>query len=364
VTATRAYIVTPGFEAALAAELDTAAAGAPRARVVTPGVVVRDERAGDADDAPTEPDPAFARQVLPRATLVQGASVRELAEGAFAAVDAAVDAAAGPFTVHAFPARDADGEDPPGLGSRATLVGAALLDILKERRRRAFRRHRPPSPDTAAAFDAGWLLVQLVALDRGRMLVSAAAPRPLPLGGYDLSPWPAGDAPVAIDRAPPSRAYQKLEEAFQWLGESPAAGDRCVDLGGSPGGWAYAALRRGARVTAVDRAPLEPPAAGHPGLTALIGNAFTYEPPPGAPADWLLCDVICEPARSIALIDRWLDRRWCRRLVVTVKFKGQGGYGALATIPPLLTRAGWRFGRVKQLRHNKNEVTVMGREQW
>jgi 23S rRNA (cytidine2498-2'-O)-methyltransferase len=141
---------------------------------------------------------------------------------------------------------------------------------------------------------------------------------------------------------------------------APAEGQRVVDLGGSPGGWAYSALRRGARVTAVDRAPLLPPAAGHPNLTAQIGNAFVFAP--DQPVDWLLCDVICEPPRSVALIQRWLEERWCRNLIVTVKFKGRAGYGILPTVPPLFQSAGWTFARIKQLAHNKNEVTVMGRE--
>ena len=202
--------------------------------------------------------------------------------------------------------------------------------------------------------------MQLLALDRERLLVSAAHARALPRGGTDLAPWPAGSAPIALDRAPPSRAYQKLEEAFAWLGAAPTTGQLCVDLGGAPGGWALTALKRGARVTAVDRAPLEPPAAGHPHLTAIIGNAFTYEPP--QPVDWLLCDVVCEPARTLTLIGRWLDQRWCRALVVTVKFKGRDGYGILADVEPLFARAGWGFARTKQLLHNKNEVTILARQ--
>ena len=125
---------------------------------------------------------------------------------------------------------------PPGLASRATLVGRETLALLGARRRRAFRRHH--AGDTGPhSFDESWLLVQLLALARDRFLVSAAAPHPLPAGGFDLARWPGGDAPVAIDRAPPSRAYQKLEEAFAWMGTAPRPGETCVDLGASPGGW-------------------------------------------------------------------------------------------------------------------------------
>jgi hypothetical protein len=43
-----------------------------------------------------------------------------------------------------------------------------------------------------------------------------------------------------------------------------------------------------------------------------------------------------------------------------VKFKGRENYGILRELPPLLEKSGFGFWRVKQLHHNKNEVTVMG----
>ena len=49
--------------------------------------------------------------------------------------------------------------------------------------------------------------------------------------------------------------------------------------------------------------------------------------------------------------------------MVTVKFKGRAGYGLLADLPALFARVGPAFARVKQLRHNKNEVTVMVRRE-
>jgi 23S rRNA (cytidine2498-2'-O)-methyltransferase len=367
------YIGTPGFEAALAAEL-----GASSPRVLVPGIVAV-ERATDADLV----DPVFARQTLPEATELGGASVSALAEAAFAALEAAIDRWPGAFTVHAFSPPipvDDDAPDalpgarrahtrarassaPPrrraddGLGSRAALVSRALLGLVAERRKRASRRH--VTAVAPADFGPGLLVVQLLLLARDRLLVSAAAPRALPRGGFDLAPWPAGAAPVPDDRAPPSRAYRKLEEAFQWMGAAPSPGETCVDLGAAPGSWTLMAARRGATVLALDRAPLAPLVARTPGVTTLAGNAFTYEPP--RPVDWLLSDVVCEPARAIALVDGWLGARRCRNLVVTVKFKGRDAYGALATLPAIFDGARPTFARVKQLAHNKNEVTVMAR---
>jgi 23S rRNA (cytidine2498-2'-O)-methyltransferase len=116
-------------------------------------------------------------------------------------------------------------------------------------------------------------------------------------------------------------------------------------------------LKRGARVIAVDRSPLAPPVLNHPRLTMIEGNAFTYQAP--HPVDWLLSDVVCEPPRALELINRWIGPGGCRKLVVTVKFKGRAGYGFLATVRDALANLP-RF-RIKHLPHNKNEVTVMAR---
>ena len=110
---------------------------------------------------------------------------------------------------------------------------------------------------------------------------------------------------------------------------------------------------------AVDRAPVALALARNPRVTMIVGNAFTYAPP--APVDWLLCDVVCEPQRSLALVESWLTAKLCRNLVVTVKFKGRSGYRVLDALPQLFARLRPAFARVKQLAHNKNEVTVMVR---
>lgn len=344
--AIRLLLATPGFEAALAAELpppwqaqtDTAWPGLIRAR----------------EPGPESPpcDPVFARQQLPNAGSLAGASIAALAEQAYALVEAEVDRATGPFTLHAYALTGAD----PRLHSRAALVGAETLALLRQRRRRASRAYQPPE-EAARSFGALALVVQLLLLDRERGYASASPPRALRQGGWQLGAWPGGVAPVADDRRPPSRAYRKLEEAFCWMNDQPAPGELCVDLGGAPGGWSYTALKRGAHVIAVDRSPLAPELLREPRLTMIEGNAFTYEPP--RRADWLLSDVVCEPPRSIALIEHWVAHRACRKLVVTVKFKGREGYGILDELRSRLAAAPLAHARIKHLEHNKNEVTVM-----
>jgi 23S rRNA (cytidine2498-2'-O)-methyltransferase len=146
-------------------------------------------------------------------------------------------------------------------------------------------------------------------------------------------------------------------EAFAWMEQAPGPGQACVDLGGAPGGWAFTALSRGASVLAVDRSPLLPPAAGHPGLTATTGDAFSYRPP--RPVDWLMCDVICRPERTAQLCEAWMASGWCRRLVATVKLKGRGDDPQLGEIRRRLARLGWPYLRLKHLANHHNEVAIM-----
>ncbi len=73
---------------------------------------------------------------------------------------------------------------------------------------------------------------------------------------------------------PPSRAYLKLWEALVRFGRWPAPGDRCLDLGASPGGWTWVLAKLGANVTAVDKAPLAPAVAAMPGVTQRAGKCL------------------------------------------------------------------------------------------
>ena len=371
----RIFFATPGFEEALAAELLPAEPGQTSlwrpssgpAAPDQPGLVMYDEPpdAGETGQALPPLDPIFARQQMPRARSVTGGSVAALAEACYAAVEGTIDRVgltvgpvapdgrpSGVFTILAAVPTGAD----PKLASRANLVVERTLALLQQRRRRAARTFVPPS-DAARAFGEVRVLVQLLLVARDQGYVSSAPPRALPRGGWDLAPWPAGAAPIVEDRRPPSRAYRKLEEAFRWMADEPRPGELCVDLGAAPGGWTHGALARSARVIAIDRAPLAPSLRHHPNLQTMAGNAFTYAPP--ARADWLLSDIVCEPARALELVGRWIERDLCRKLVVTVKFKGRESYGMLVEARALLERAGWARARIKHLQHNKNEVTIM-----
>ena len=336
-----AFLCTPGFEAPLAREIG------PGAVVLCPGVVGA-EMPGVALEAT---DFVFARQVLPGATMVEAASISRLAGGAFDAVLPALDRADDPWRLHLLLTDEpADPSVPGELARRAALVGEAFLAAGRRRRRRVHRR--------LVAGESAPLLVQLLLLGRDRLLSSVVRPVALPRGGLWPAPFPAGTAEVPEEPAAPSGAYRKLREALLWMRREIRAGERCVDLGAAPGGWSYVALEAGARVVAVDRADLDPDLSRRPGLVHERRTAFSFTP--GAPpVDWLLCDVIAFPDRSLDLLRRWAENRWFRRAVFHLKFRGREDYSTVPRAVEALGQAGYAHARAKHLYHDKNEVTLM-----
>ena len=166
------------------------------------------------------------------------------------------------------------------------------------------------------------------------------------------SPFVNGEVAFVEDReGPPSRAYLKLWEALTRLGRHPAPGERCLDLGASPGGWTWALAKLGARVEAVDKAPLDPRLAAMPGVRIRAESAFALDPAREPPVDWLFSDVICYPARLLALVRRWIVAGTARNLVCTVKFQGATDHDAAAAFAAIEGAVLFHGA------HNKHELT-------
>lgn len=196
-------------------------------------------------------------------------------------------------------------------------------------------------------------------------LVFGMPPPTAPLGSWTLldaetmlvapnctSPFPKGEIHFVEDRGgPPSRAYLKLWEALTVIGCRPGPEERCLDLGSSPGGWSWAVQRMGADVVSVDKAPLAPEIARLPGIEHRLESAFALDPRTFGPVDWLFSDVVCYPARLLALIERWLSAATCRHFVCTLKFQGATDHDTarrFAAIPG---------SQLRHLFHNKHELT-------
>src|SRR6516165_6647926 len=93
------------------------------------------------------------------------------------------------------------------------------------------------------------------------------------------SAFPNGEIHFVEDHSgPPSRAYLKLWEALTVIGCRPGPGERCLDLGSSPGGWSWALQRLGAHVVSVDKAPLAPDIARLSEIEHRLESAFALDP--------------------------------------------------------------------------------------
>ena len=166
------------------------------------------------------------------------------------------------------------------------------------------------------------------------------------------SPFRHGEIEFVENRtAPPNRAYLKLWEIFTLLGRMPGPGERCLDLGSSPGGWTWVLHELGAEVISVDKAPLDPAIAALPRVDFRQQSAFALQPADTGPVDWLCSDVICYPERLLRLVRGWLDSGAARNFVCTIKFQGATDHAVtreFAAIPG---------SRVLHLHHNKHELT-------
>ncbi|RVT99660.1 hypothetical protein EOD42_02765 [Rhodovarius crocodyli] len=228
---------------------------------------------------------------------------------------------------------------------RAIQRNWALLPAFHHRRASLISGHLPPVKAAPLAFPeqppsshlGGWTL-----LSPELILASPTV----------SSPFPNGEPRFVEDKeGPPSRAYLKLWEGLTRIGEHPQPGQRCLDLGASPGGWTWAIARLGASVEAVDKAPLAPDVAAMPGVSWRQDSAFALDPEKEEAVDWLFSDVICYPGRLLRLVERWIAAGKARRIFCSIKFQG-GTDHDLATQFAAIPHA-----RVFHSAHNKHELT-------
>ena len=171
-----------------------------------------------------------------------------------------------------------------------------------------------------------------------------------------ISLAPGGRNRMRREAASPSRAAMKLEEALDWLGLEPGRGETCVDLGAAPGGWTQRLVARGAKVVAVDPAKLLPELAQNRLVRHRQESAFAYAPE--EPSDWLFCDMAWRPLEVAQLLGKWARNRWATHLVANIKLPMKDKNPILFRVRQTLEEAGWSEVRIRQLYHDRDEVTL------
>jgi 23S rRNA (cytidine2498-2'-O)-methyltransferase len=234
----------------------------------------------------------------------------------------------------------------PGLGRRTSAVEKAFRDLLEKKLRRIARLATTDVPRGPGA--ARGLFVFFA--DFGRVFA-----------GREV--WRGGQRRMADDPLAPSRSYLKVEEAFVVFGREPAAGETVCDLGAAPGGWSYSAAKRGARVVAVDNGPLKGGALDHPLIEHRREDAFKFAVPDGEAFDWMFCDLVEDPHHVLNnLVAPWLERGWCRRFVVILKFGRTDPLALLREVraPGAVFARRAQNLRLRHLYHDREEFTLVG----
>ena len=314
------HVGQPGYEAFLAKELDVPAAAKGAGWVRGP-----ETRAAEL---------CFAHWSLREETELAGATARTLAQGL---VDFFLRTSRGETYDAPWPLV-IEGGGEAGADRRAHTVSELFLELGRKRVSRVVKLAQPGRPAPGARRG---LFAFLTGVDR----LSASR-----------EAWFGGQRRMADDPRAPSRSYLKVEEAYAVLGAAPSAGETVVDLGAAPGGWSFSAAKRGAKVVAVDNGPLKAGAADNPLIEHRAEDAFKFET---AAVDWLFCDMVEDPARVLALLERWLERGLCRRFVVNLKYGRQDPL-------PLLRKTRAALGprcrelRLRHLYHDREEITLVG----
>lgn len=314
-------------------------------------------------------DLVFARQWLPDICEGKGDSVRELITQIGTIVDPVLDESPSPWTWQ-FGTPDRftlDGDGYARVGARAGLLEDKFRERMNTFRKRAMERYLPASPHRVsdapgsrsrkAPLRARFML-QVLVTGRDRLWLSIGESWRSASGEVRPLPWTMPEEVVPPDPEAPCRSYYKLEEAWRYAGVEPRPTEVCVDLGAAPGGWTYSALKRGARVIAIDASDLAPNVASQKRCEHLRENGYEYQP--SKPVDWLFCDMIVRPMATLGLLERWLQAGLCKHFVINVKFRGKDPSSILGAARDLAARYGVSRFLIRHLIYDRNEITLIG----
>jgi 23S rRNA (cytidine2498-2'-O)-methyltransferase len=173
--------------------------------------------------------------------------------------------------------------------------------------------------------------------------------------------WPGGVPPIALPPRMISRAYLKIVEALEWSQLPIQPGDRCVEIGSSPGGSCLALLDRGLLVTGIDPAEMDPEVLAHPSFTHIRAIAKDVKRSLFRECRWLVMDANVAPNYTLDTLDGVLGQGRARPegLVLTLKLTDPALAEKLPAIAERIRRFGYRRVRMRQLAYNRQEICAV-----
>ncbi|HEY3517564.1 MAG TPA: SAM-dependent methyltransferase [Gammaproteobacteria bacterium] len=237
-----------------------------------------------------------------------------------------------------------------GYDGAADELGRTIGTLLVEQRP---ERSEHPAVNGVAA--SGELVLDCVLVERNEWWLGwhrAEAPE---------TRWPGGVPPIALPARLISRAYLKIVEALEWSELPIAAGDRCVEIGSSPGGSCLALLERGLLVTGVDPAEMDAEVLAHPSFTHVRARAKDVKRSVFRDCRWLVMDANVAPNYTLDTLDGVLTRGGARPegLVLTLKLTDPKLAEKLPQIGERIRRYGYRRVRMRQLAFNRREICAV-----
>jgi len=163
-----------------------------------------------------------------------------------------------------------------------------------------------------------------------------------------------------------SRAGAKIVEALHHMrlfGMVPEKDAGWLELGACPGGMTSELLRHGYRVTAIDRAPLDPALDRAHGLESFLADVARWKPATSRRFDALLCDMNGPADEAFAQVARLSSHLVPGApIVFTLKTSGAEGVGEIIQLEHRILRAasaaGIRHLQTTHLTYNRREFTM------
>lgn len=238
-------------------------------------------------------------------------------------------------------------------------LSVQVIDLTREKREHALRFGILDHPAFAGhkAGAEGETVLSATMTEEGIYLgVSKAS--------ENLTPRAGGIFRYAFRDETISRAEFKLTEVFDFLPLDLPEDPRAIDLGAAPGGWTQVLLQRGARVTAVDPAKLDPRITANPRVTHYPGLSQDYlrEHADERQFDILVNDMRMDARESVRVTLEALPLLASGApLVVTLKLPEKKSLKvAREALDLIKSEVDVIFAR--QLYHNRSEITVVGRK--
>ena len=337
----------PEFTETLIEECRDKTTGAAELTSPAPGLIL----ARCAGGPPAEPM-VFERQRLIAPEFFPSDSLKPITPETAARVLGPLVAATPLWTLHAISLEEEmeGGNEATSLPKRLEGIWNTVVRLGRKSAPDLEKRMRPPH-----RLKSGGIVVQALMLRDG-LWISREQIHTM------VQHRPGGESRMKWDDAAPSRSYLKMEEAIDQMPVDPVAGERVIDLGAAPGGWTYSFIKRGCDVIAVDHGPMKlpPHQDGWGSVEHRRENGITFEAPRDWPhVDWLVGDMLIAPGVALGLLRRWLEPGKARRLVLNIKLPQEHPYAAIQPVEKLLREQSAFAFRIRQLYHDRREVTVM-----